>query len=63
MPDTGFLRLNGVLTVFPVSPATWWNGVKAGKFPKPVRLGPNMVGWRAEDIQELIRRTSAGGLA
>ena len=28
--------------------------IKAGTFPLPVRLGPNAVAWRAEDIDRWI---------
>jgi prophage regulatory protein len=52
-PATGFLRLHQVLSFYPVSPATWWAGVKTGRFPKPDRLGPRMVAWRVEDIHRL----------
>ncbi|MCI5060199.1 MAG: AlpA family phage regulatory protein [Alphaproteobacteria bacterium] len=51
----GFLRLSQILKVFPVSKSTWWAGVKEGKFPQPVKLGPKITAWRAEDIQDLLR--------
>lgn len=50
----GFLRLPEVLKLIPVSKSTWWNGIRTGRFPKPVKLGPNTSAWRAEDIQNLI---------
>ena len=54
LPETGFVRLPEVLKVFPVSKSTWWAGVKEGRYPKPVKLGPKMTAWRVEDIQDLI---------
>lgn len=54
LPDTGFVRLPQVLSVYPVSRSTWWAGVKSGKYPKPVKLGENTTAWRAEDIRALI---------
>lgn len=59
LPESGFVRLPEVLKVFPVSKSTWWAGVKDGRFPKPVKLGPKMTAWRVEDIRELI--ASFGG--
>ncbi len=56
LPETGYVRLPTVLAVYPVSPATWWRGVKDGRFPKPVKLGPNTTAWRAEDIHSLLER-------
>ncbi|NCO03584.1 MAG: AlpA family phage regulatory protein [Alphaproteobacteria bacterium] len=57
LPETGFVRLPQVLKVFPVSKSTWWAGVKDGRYPKPVKLGPKMTAWRVEDIKELIAST------
>jgi predicted DNA-binding transcriptional regulator AlpA len=59
LPDTGFVRLPQVLSVFPVSRSTWWAGVKVGKYPSPVKLGPNTTAWRAEDILQLIKSHNA----
>ncbi|WP_153146454.1 AlpA family transcriptional regulator [Dechloromonas sp. H13] len=40
--------------VVPFSRCTWWNGVRSGKYPQPVKLGPNITAWRVEDIRALI---------
>jgi predicted DNA-binding transcriptional regulator AlpA len=58
-PHTGFLRLSSVLAPkgpIPVGRSTWWAGVKTGRFPKPVKLGPRTTVWRVEDIRALIER-------
>lgn len=55
--QTKFLRLRSILGPdgpIPVSKSTWWAGVKDGRFPKPVKLGPRITVWRAEDIQRLV---------
>jgi len=57
LPETGFVRLPQVLKIFPVSKSTWWAGVKDGRYPKPVKLGPKMTAWRVEDIRELVAST------
>ena len=64
LPETGFLRLRQIIgdpkadppvpPLIPVSRSTWWAGVKNGRFPKAVKLGPNTTVWRVEDILELI---------
>ena len=57
LPDTGFVRLDSILAPkgpIPVSKSTWWEGVKTGRFPKPIKLGPRTTAWRIEDIRELI---------
>jgi predicted DNA-binding transcriptional regulator AlpA len=58
LPGTGFLRISSVLNFIPVGKTTWWNGVKSGRFPKPVKLG-RITAWRAEDIKALIDAASA----
>jgi len=37
-----------------VSATTLWRWVRAGKFPQPVRLGPNTVGWPEADVQRWL---------
>jgi predicted DNA-binding transcriptional regulator AlpA len=55
IPETGFVRLSQVLTVIPVGKTCWWEGVKSGRFPKPVKLSARCIAWKAEDIRELIK--------
>jgi predicted DNA-binding transcriptional regulator AlpA len=60
-PVTGFLRLASILGPhgpIPVSKSTWWAGVKSGRFPKPVKLGPRITAWRIDDIRALIEQAS-----
>ena len=50
----GFVRLNHLLKIFPISRSTWWAGVKTGRFPKPVKISSNITAWRIEDINSLL---------
>ncbi|MGM0743562.1 MAG: helix-turn-helix transcriptional regulator [Pseudomonadota bacterium] len=38
----------------PVGRSTWWEGVKSGRFPQPIKLGPRITVWREEDIEALL---------
>jgi len=68
LPETGFLRLTNIIgdakasppipAIIPVSKSTWWAGVKSGRYPKPIKLGPRITAWRVEDIHNLIRESS-----
>jgi len=58
IPESGFVRLPQILSVYPVSRSTWWAGVKSKRYPQPVKLGPNTTAWRAEDIRALIAQQS-----
>jgi prophage regulatory protein len=62
LPETGFLRLRAILAPagpIPVSRSTWWQGVKDGRFPRPVKLGKRVTVWRVEDIRRLIETGGA----
>jgi prophage regulatory protein len=57
--STGFVRLSSIIAPLgpiPVSKSTWWAGVRSGRFPKPIKLGPRTTVWRVEDIRALIER-------
>lgn len=66
LPETGFLRLKQIIgdptvnppipPLIPVSKSTWWAGIKAGIYPKQVRLSKRSIGWRVEDIRALMDR-------
>ncbi|WP_421825920.1 helix-turn-helix transcriptional regulator [Larkinella sp.] len=53
---SGFLRLEQVLQLIPVSKATWWNGCKSGRFPPPFKLAPRITAWKASDIHQWIEQ-------
>lgn len=38
----------------PVGKSTWWEGVKSGRFPQPIKLGPRITVWREDDIEALL---------
>ena len=54
LPVEGFVRLSLILMIFPFGKTTWWKGIKEGRFPAPVKLGPRTTAWRVEDIRALI---------
>lgn len=47
------LRLPEVLKRFPVSRSVWYAGVKAGRYPSPLKERRSSL-WRASDVQKLI---------
>ena len=67
LPEIGFLRLSQIIgdpksdppipPLIPVKKSCWWGGVRTGRFPKPVKLGPRVTAWRVEDIRALIEST------
>ncbi len=69
LPETGFVRLSQIIgnskasppipPIIPVSRTSWLDGVKSGKYPKPVRLGPRTVAWPVESIRALLESIKA----
>jgi len=53
---------NGPPPLIDVSPATWWEGVRVGRFPAPVRNG-SMTFWRGSDLLSLIEGMGGGQAA
>jgi len=66
LPSTGFLRLSQILgdpkantpALIPISKSSWWNGVKTGRYPAPVKLSPRTTAWTVESIRALINSTN-----
>jgi len=64
LPRCSLLRLPQIIgdpkakppipALIPVARSTWFAGVKDGRFPKPVKLGPRTAAWRLEAILALI---------
>jgi len=46
----------------PVGKSTWWEGVKSGRFPQPIKLGPRITVWREEDIDALLTNGAEDGV-
>lgn len=67
LPEEGFIRLRdiindpkrGTIGVVPVSRTQWYDGIKRGKYPPPVKLGPRLSVWRVSDIRRLIDSLSS----
>ncbi len=67
LPETGYLRLKQIIgdpkakppipAVIPVGKSTWWEGVRSGRYPQPVRtLGRRITAWRVEDVRAMINQ-------
>jgi prophage regulatory protein len=66
IPETGFLRQKTILGspkstppilgILPISPSSWWAGIKKGIYPSPVKISANVTAWKVDDIKDLIER-------
>ena len=57
-PTEKLNRLPSVPSQFPVGRATWWRGIKEGRFPAGIKLSPRVTVWRQSDIDALIQSLS-----
>jgi prophage regulatory protein len=60
IPSTGFLRLNQVLEVIPISKSSWWAGIKSGRYPAGRKLSERTTVWCVKDIRALIESVNQG---
>ena len=72
LPKAGYCRLSQIIgnkkakpnpipAIIPVSKAAWYDGVRRGKYPKPVHAG-RLAMWRWADIAKLIEQMEKGEL-
>lgn len=56
LPDIIGSRVRNIPAILPLSRTAWLDGVRAGKFPKPISLSPRRVAWRETEIRALVDR-------
>lgn len=64
LPVTGLVRLpqiigdakNNILPLIPVGRTAWYEGIRIGRYPAPIKLG-YVSAWRVADIRRLIGET------
>ncbi len=60
MPDT-YLTDRDIAARYSVHRTTPWRWAAQGRFPKPVKLSPQVTRWRASDVENWERRNLAEG--
>ena len=66
LPSKALLRLKQIIgdpdakppipPIVPIGKSSWWAGVRSGRYPAPVKLGPRTTAWRVSDVLALIER-------
>ena len=66
LPQVGFVRLSTILgnpkavppidPIIPISKSSWWEGIKKGIYPKPVKLSERTTAWKWQDIHDLVAK-------
>lgn len=59
LPQSQYIRQSQLIPfIVPFSSATLWRKVKAGEFPKPVKLSERITAWRVAEISEWLESKS-----
>ncbi len=54
------LRLPAVLARLGIGKTTLWDGVLAGRYPKPYKISPRCTVWKSTDIDALVAGLGTG---
>ncbi|OHX37830.1 hypothetical protein BJL95_04455 [Methylomonas sp. LWB] len=53
-------KKRGIEPILPIGRSTFLDGVAAGKYPQPVKLGKRTSAWRKSDILALVESFEPG---
>jgi predicted DNA-binding transcriptional regulator AlpA len=60
LPEIGYVRQAQLVpSIVPFSSATLWRKVKAGEFPKPIKLSERVTAWKVEDVRAWMQAREA----
>ena len=51
-----FYRVNDLTSLLSMGKSTIYAWVKAGRFPKPIKVSPRMTLWSSEDIDQWLNK-------
>jgi predicted DNA-binding transcriptional regulator AlpA len=60
LPNAAHVRLPVVRTLYGVGPASIWRWVKAGRLPKPVKVGMQAVAWNVGELRQHLAQCRDG---
>ena len=55
-PQSRLIKLTEVLNRLPVSRSAFYQGIKDGRYPPPVKIGERSSAWLESDIDALIAK-------
>ena len=71
LPVPGYTRISKIIGdknakppvdgLIPMSKPSWYRGVKAGRYPEIVKIGPNMSACKNSELNELMERIDQEG--
>jgi len=69
LPGTCLVRIHeilgcpnrGIRGLLPMGRTAWYKGIREGRYPAGVLLGPRMRAWKIEEIRTVMAGNGAGG--
>ena len=55
------IRVSELSLILGVSETTIWRWRQDGSFPNPISLGPKLIGWRSQTVNEWFENKEIGG--
>ena len=62
MTEDRLIKLPEVLATVGMKRTAWYAGIKAGKYPKPIKRGPRDTVWPMSAIQKIVSDAIAGSV-
>ncbi len=56
LPDSAFVRIETVASLFSCSPVTVWRKSKDGTFPQPKKLSVRITGWNVGELRNCLKK-------
>ena len=50
-------NLDDTSFILPISPNTWWKGIRDGRYPRGQKLSARVTAWRGRDLLEVMNGT------
>ena len=56
LPEIIGNKKTGEKGLLSIGATSWWLGVRSGRFPQPIKLGPRTTAWRESDVLALMHQ-------
>lgn len=54
--DDELVNVKEITSVLKIGPTKWWEGVRSGLYPQPIKLGNRCTRWSRNSIAQLMER-------
>lgn len=59
LPDAAYVRIETVAGLYAAAPASIWRWSRAGRIPKPRKLGPQVTAWNVGELRRALSNAEA----